>query len=728
MSGPNDLTLAPAFIETQFPVSRLSKESYKERKANYSQMLTGLGKWWWRKPLVLVRAAILGLLLPATDDPQKDREVFLKLMTMDGDGLRRRKSKNIPLRDAYALLTDAERAEWFVRDADPERPKFKKGMNSLGRPVVQAFAFSRLTYDEKLEWCDRPEHLDGPSEQAWVEINSHLGTHARSLPELVRELGERRFGHAPRLGDAFCGGGSVPFEAARLGCDAYGSDLNPVAALLTWGALNIVGGGPEVAKRVREAQEKVYAQVDRQITEWGIEHGGEGNRADAYLYCTETRCPECGFMVPMAPSWVIGEKTHTVARLVPDRANKRFEIEIQQGVARDDMEAAKRTATTRDSRLICPNGCESTPISQIRGDRRNEYGLRLWENDDLVPRPEHVFQERLYCIRWVRTWTDEDRREQQQRWYAAPTAADLEREALALQLLRERFHEWQRSGYLPSRKIEPGDETTRLMRERGWTYWHHLFTPRQLLTNGLLLSCTAGMIEDSTSRTACLLGVGRSCDWNSRLCRWWTDAAHEKVIQTFSNQALNTLSSFAGRGLTRLTDSWFVNLPHLSQLAQGAAEARDARSTVGECDAWITDPPYADAINYHELSEFFLAWYEKSLSKLFPKWYGDSKRALAVRGSDEDFRRAMVDCYKHLAAHMPENGLQIVMFTHQDAALWADLALILWAAGLRVTAAWTVATETPFGVKEGDYVQGTVLMVLRKQTSNQVAFLDEIPS
>src|SRR5688572_18470008 len=153
MSGRNDLTLAPAFIETQFPVSRLSKESYKERKANYSQMLTGLGKWWWRKPLVLVRAAILGLLLPATDDPQKDREVFLKLMTMDGDGLRRRKSKNIPLRDAYALLTDAERAEWFVRDADPERPKFKKGMNSLGRPVVQAFAFSRLTYDEKLEWC-----------------------------------------------------------------------------------------------------------------------------------------------------------------------------------------------------------------------------------------------------------------------------------------------------------------------------------------------------------------------------------------------------------------------------------------------------------------------------------------------------------------------------------------------------------------------------------------------
>src|SRR5690606_4423509 len=61
-------------IETQFPVSRLCKESYKERKANHGQTLTGLGKWWGRKPLVLVRAAILGLLLPVTEDPQKDRE------------------------------------------------------------------------------------------------------------------------------------------------------------------------------------------------------------------------------------------------------------------------------------------------------------------------------------------------------------------------------------------------------------------------------------------------------------------------------------------------------------------------------------------------------------------------------------------------------------------------------------------------------------------------------
>ena len=70
-----------SFIEVQFPISKLSKESYKERKANYSQTLTGPREVVGRKPLVLVRATILGLLMPATDDPAKDREVFLKILT-----------------------------------------------------------------------------------------------------------------------------------------------------------------------------------------------------------------------------------------------------------------------------------------------------------------------------------------------------------------------------------------------------------------------------------------------------------------------------------------------------------------------------------------------------------------------------------------------------------------------------------------------------------------------
>ena len=323
---------ALSFIETQFPVSRLSKESYKERKANNSQTLTGLGKWWGRKPLIMVRAVILGLLMPASDDPRKDREVFLALLTMDEDGLWRRKRKNIPLKEVYQRLTPQERTKWFEPDTEPSSPKLKKGTKAEARKRLQRDVFESLSYDDKLKWCDRPEHLDGPSPDAWRAINKHLGTSAASLAELVEELGKRRFGRVPRVGDAFCGGGSIPFEAARLGCEAYGSDLNPVAALLTWSALNIVGGGEEVAEEVRRAQAEVFNAVDQQITAWRIEHNEAGWRADAFLYCTETKCPECGWQVPLAPSWVIGEKTRAIARLVADPHRQRFDIEILTGV------------------------------------------------------------------------------------------------------------------------------------------------------------------------------------------------------------------------------------------------------------------------------------------------------------------------------------------------------------------------------------------------------------
>jgi len=255
-----------------------------------------------------------------------------------------------------------------------------QGITQLQKQELQQIIFNTFSYDEKLEYGDRPEQTSGASPKAWEEINAHLHTNAENLPQLIQQLGERQFGHTPRVGDAFCGGGSIPFEAARIGCEVYASDLNPVAALLTWAALNIVGGGEEVAQQVREAQRQVYDAVDQQITAWGIEHNEQGWRADAYLYCNETKCPECGWMVPLAPSWVIGEKTLTVAKLQPDEENQRFEIIIESDVSASEMKTAKAAGTVKDSSLSCPHCHQSTPMTMIRGDRRSsnvrEYGLR----------------------------------------------------------------------------------------------------------------------------------------------------------------------------------------------------------------------------------------------------------------------------------------------------------------------------------------------------------------
>jgi hypothetical protein len=72
---------------------------------------------------------------------------------------------------------------------------------------------------------------------------------------------------------------------------------------------------------------------------------------------------------------------------------------------------------------------------------------------------------------------------------------------------------------------------------------------------------------------------------------------------------------------------------------------------------------------------------------------------------------------------MPANGVQVVMFTHQDTAVWADLAAILWAAGLQVTAGWCIVTETDTDLRAGNFVQGTVLLVLRRRSGDAGGYL-----
>lgn len=669
----------PTFIETQFPIARLSSESYKERRANTSQTLTGLGKWWGRKPLILVRASILGMLMPASDNPKRDREIFLKILTMDDDGT-------------------WQRNKGRIRDRT---------------------TFDALPYSERLKDCERPENILGPTSAAWTEINTHLGTTATCLLELVEQLGQRTFGHTPRIGDCFCGGGSIPFEAARIGCEAFGSDLNPVAGLLTWASLNLLGGGKEVQENVMRVQAEVLQSANRQVTDWGIEHNDQGERADAYLYCVEVKPEGCDYFIPLAPSWLIGEKTKVIARWHRVSDSDRLQPEI---IVVPDTELKlykeKKGATVVDSRVIDPfEPSRSWSVEALRGPE----GLRRWNNDDLVPRPGDVFQERLYCIRWVNA--------EGKRRYAAPDAADMARETKVLKLLRERFAEWQREGFIPSKAVISGYNTEQPIRERGWTHWHHLFTPRQLLTHGLLAEVSNQLAKSKELRIGCLLGLGRMANWNSRLSRWVSDKSKEGGSDTFSNQALNTLFSYSARPLLKFSSAWpiFFTSSESTSCCVGTIFPADARDLRESCDIWITDPPYADAVNYHEIGDFFLAWYDKQLAKVFPEWMPDARAELAVCGEGEDFRRAMVEIYKNLAQHMPDNGLQMVMFTHQNPAVWADLGMILWAAGLKATAAWTISTEyEAVGVKKGNYVQGTVCLVLRKRAANKPGFLDEV--
>ena len=721
--------MTQSFIEKQFPVSKVSKESYKERKANNGQTLTGLGKWWGRKPLVLVRAAILGCLLPATDNPKKDMEIFLKIMTMDESGLWLRKGKNFPAADLYEIIHKTPRLDrkysmWFELEESGEKVKVLK---DAPRAEMERAAFDMLGYDARITLCVRPEQTERPKDDfAWSEINQHLGTSAHSLTELTQQLSQKRYGKNVTVGDCFCGGGSIPFEAARMGCNTYASDLNPIAGLLTWASINICGASEKELKAIKAFQEVVYDKVDKEITELGIEHNEKGDRAVSYLYCVEARCPECGIKVPLAPSWVIGKGTRTVAKLV--ECDNRYNIAVKMSATAQEMkEADKGTATSKG--LFCPRCGKTTPISVVRCDRKDTdgntvLGLRQWEKTDFDFREEDIYSERLYAIKYEHIEYLPDGKTKNTRYYRAPNERDMENECKVHSIVAEHIVEWQEQGLVPSMAIESGYNTDQLIRERGWCYWHQLFNPRQLLVNCLLGKAIAS--GTGVLLTSCLLGFNKFISRNSKLSVWHKAAANEMVDYCFGNQALNTIFNYGSRAFTESYDPLFYKINNYELNTNAKIQLSDARDTGTRCEIWLTDPPYADAVNYHELSEFFLAWDKTLLKKAFPDWYTDSKRILAVRG-DEHFCQTMIDIYSNLTKHMSDDGMQIVMFTHSDPAVWAQLALIMWKAGLTVTAAWNIATETDAsGLKDGNYVKGTVLLVLRKQKGNEEAFLDEL--
>ncbi len=714
--APFSLKDAPAFIERQFPVGRISAEAYKERTAVQGQLLTTLGTYWkGRKPLILVRAAVLGCLLPATEDPASDLDVFLKLMAMDDAAFGRRFDRSAAEFDRLFPYQAGQ-----LTEARGKRVGWREGISNADRARRIAECFATLPYAERLKHVRRPEECNETDLLApiWPSVNRHLGTRATSMAQLVDQLGFARFGQRPRLADTFCGGGSIPFEAARMGCDVYASDLNPIAAMLTWGAFNIIGASEDLRGEIEVAQRRLAAAVDAKIQQLRIEHDTESNRAKAYLYCLETRCPRTGWMVPMAPSWIISKTRNVVAKLVPDHTAKRYTIEIESGADAATMAQAEQ-GTVQGGRLIHPMNPERSgvDIKTIRGDYRDADGtsrnrLRLWEKQDFIPLPDDIFQERLYCIQWITKETLGKGR--QETFFRAILPEDEARERHVEAIVREKIIAWQNAGLMPDMAIEPGDNTTQPIRERGWTHWHHLFCARNLLFYSMLLEEIKN--ESPQQQATLLICFAKTLDWGNKLCYYGTGAARESISHLFSNQAFNTFLNYGVRGTSGLLEH--INLDFgLVQEVPGSrtVSAHSARDIWCDVDIFITDPPYADAINYHEITEFFIAWIRKIAPLPFHDWIWDSRRNSAIKGKDEQFRRDMVTAYAAMTRKLPENGQQVVMFTHQDAGVWADLGSILWAAGLRVTAAWNVVTETPKPDGLGNYVQGTVCLVLRKR-------------
>lgn len=751
---PFSLKDAPALIERLLPVQKLSAEAYKEQMAGSGKTLTALGSYWkGRKPLILNKACILGCLLPATDMPGIDLSIFEKLMAMDDESFsvrwKRRftpkmilSSLSINNPDKYftfipsSFIPHPSPYDWSNQKYENLKVYWRTDLSDLKRRQLEARMLPEISYRERVMNSKRAEDVfANVHDHIWDEVNEHLGTLAYSFPELVNQLGMMRFGHRPKVSDTFCGSGQIAFEAARLGCNVFASDLNPVACMLTWGSLNIIGGSLENRKKLSKKQQELVNRVKKKIDELKIETDGNGWLSKVFLYCVEVRCPQSGWMVPLLPTRIVSKGFNVIVELLPNKINKRYDIKVRSGVSKTEMEAAKSGTLGREGKYgeaflkHRVDGIElKTKISTLREDfekqdRSTGNKLRSWRRLDFIPQPTDLIQERLYCIQWMCPKKIGYGMEYE---FRAVTKEDLEREVIVQNYISTNLEKWMEKGWLPDMRIEVGGppryQGLDLIKSRGWTYWLHVFNPRQLLTIGLVNQCDEAFGKFLTTALA---------DQCSRLSRWNGSAskgAGGNTSNTFDNQALNTQFTYAHRGfsnsLSFLFPNW-KNFPFEFSI-DTSVKSISANSLIDEADIFITDPPYGDAVKYEEILDFFIAWIRKNPPPEFSDWIWDSRRSLAIKGEDEDFRRGMVAAYKRMTECMPDNGIQVIMFTHQSGSIWADMANIVWASGLQVTAAWYVVTETDSALREGSHVKGTVLLVCRKRLGTHKTTRDDL--
>lgn len=180
------MTDFPRLIEHAFPLKQASLDSVHEKNVRHGHIST-LHIWPARRPLAACRAALLATLLPDPGTPEGRKELCERI---GGRVVKRIEKKKMPGGQTVERVkeeTEGGILHWL--ESEPEKSNKKKWR----------------------DWKARSEHFNSELEWFRQEIRKVYG------------------GRVPKVLDPFAGGGAIPLEAMRLGCDVTAVDINPVA-------------------------------------------------------------------------------------------------------------------------------------------------------------------------------------------------------------------------------------------------------------------------------------------------------------------------------------------------------------------------------------------------------------------------------------------------------------------------------------------------------------------
>jgi putative DNA methylase len=629
-------------IEVALPLDAINTACAREKSIRHGHPST-LHLWWARRPLAAARSVIFSQMV---DDPSTYVDELIKdsKLKAKAEGILRTRLKR--WEDAVALAKKAEAAK--IKAPPPgEKPTLEEVMAEIERERI-----FRLI-EQLVEWenTTNEEVLGKVKEEIWKSWRRTCADNANH-PK-AKELFDPK--KLPAFHDPFAGGGALPLEAQRLGLEAHGTDLNPVAVLINKAMIEIppkFAGNPPVNPEARKNKELIrrewkgaqglaedvryYGQWIRNEAENRIGHlypkieitkemaktrpdlkpyEGRELTVIAWLWARTVKSPNPAFSnidVPLVSTFMLSTKAGKEAYVEPVIDKKGYHFAVKVGKPKDAEGAKNGTKLSRANFGCLMSG---TPVSgdYIKAEgKAGRMGARL-----------------------MAIVAEGDRG----RVYLAPATGH---EAAALNAKPT----WRPEGEI-AKRMTGGNCTP-----YGLTTWGDIFTLRQLVA----LTTFSDLVQEARERAqrdtlaADLPGdskplrdggtgatayaeavavylafaVSKMTNIGSSIASWMSDRGAFR--ETFARQAIPMTWDFAEANTFADTGGSFAIAIDKGAMAIDAFPS-GAIATAAQMDAATqnlsvgklvsTDPPYYDNIGYADLSDFFYVWLRRSLRPIF---------------------------------------------------------------------------------------------------------------
>lgn len=681
-------------IEIAFPLKQASLDSVHEKNMRHGHIST-LHIWPARRPLAASRAALIATLVP---DPGNKEERIQMLEKLGGKIVEVVRKKKLP---------SGKIAEQVV-------PETVGGILHWGRES-----------NPDLEW-------------------------------FRTKLKQAYSGRAPKVLDPFAGGGAIPLEAMRLGCEVTAVDLNPVANLILKCTLQypqqlagqhrtlpdfalqssefmeqfFKGTGKltkkQLERNLKAVQDRLFPAPDVDLAwhvrawGWWVLQKAAGVLGPyypvvgslptvAYLWARTVRCKNCRAIIPLLKTkWLCKKDNKRVLlTMTPneDRSGVQFGVETDVpqvgGNTAQRREQDKRigAGTMSRSGVSCPC-CASTIMTMEEIRAEGVAG-------------------RLGTVMTAVVVDGEDTKE-----YRPPTREEVEGAERASDALEEVYAQIPHGRV--NEPIKPASTRSISCDLYGIDNFSKAFTDRQQLALGVLILATRA-VKDEAVRLGypsawvkaifdylCVI-IDRVADRSSVFCRW--DIGYTKVNNTFSRFSLPMLWDFCeANPISDLTGGYSGAVEWVAEVVEHCTRAEEQAppatlicgsatdDTAGSgYDLVLTDPPYYQAISYADLSDIFYIWQKRlhadsaSFAEvLSPK----EKEAVQHIRSDKNraaekakYETRMSEAFTRAYEALRDDGLFGIVFAHKDPEAWETLAGAMIRSGFVVTASWPIQTE-----------------------------------